>query len=197
MIQKYKDWELNESYKDIDTHEKMSHIQKWLTPEQIDWCNYHIKHKAWKVNDKGEVYSPYSLDFLRKGEMEEIPVQLSSSPNKSLNLSSTSLKNLKGCPDSVSTLDLSNCKYLESLEGSPESAEHVIIKNCPMLKTLQGGPICNEWSIDEKIAASLKAEIDLCNNHPDIFDKWIRSDEKLEEFIEKNRGKIHGRKFGL
>lgn len=195
MIQKYKDWSnLNEA---MDPHEKMAHIQKYLTPDQIDWCNYHIKHKSWRVNDKGEVYTPHALEFARKGEIVEIPVQFWMGTPKDFILSSTSVKNLKGSPKHVKHLNISFCNNLESLQGGPETAEQVIVMDCIKLKTLQGGPVAKKWSFSPEKWGRLKAEIELLENHPKLFNIWIRSDMNLKDFMHKHRGPVMGKKFGI
>jgi hypothetical protein len=194
MIQNYKDWQLNEA---MDPHEKMAHIQKYLTPDQIDWCNYHIKHKNWKVNDNGEVYTPYALEFTRKREIVEIPVQFWMKTPKDFVLSETSIKNLKGSPKHVKGLNVTFCNDLESFQGGPETADYVMVMDCLKLKTLQGGPVAEEWTFAPTTKDRLKVEIELLENHSDLFNIWVRTTEKLEDFIQKHRGKIHGKKFGL
>lgn len=204
MIQKYEDWQLNEA---MDPHEKMAHIQKWLTPDQIDWCNYHIKHKSWRVNDRGEVFgfadeiytnnTPHALEFARKLEIVEIPVQFFMETPKDFVLSGTSVKNLKGSPKHVKSLNISFCHSLESLQGGPETAGRVIVMDCLKLKTLQGGPVAGEWNFAPTTGDRLKVEIDFLENHPELFNIWIRSDMNLKDFLHKHRGPVMGKKFGI
>ena len=194
MIQKYKDWQLNEA---MDPHEKMVHIQKWLTPDQIDWCNYHIKHKSWRVNDNGEVYTPYALELMRKREIVEIPVQFWMKTPKDFILSETSIKNLKGSPKHVKGLNITSCNNLESFQGGPETAKYVVVMDCLKLKTLQGAPVTEDWSFAPTTKDRLRVEIEFLENHPELFNIWIRSDMNLKDFMHKHRGPVMGKKFGI
>jgi hypothetical protein len=213
MINNYEDWKLNEG---LDPHVRSAHIRKHLTDDQIDWCNYHIKF-GWLVNDEGEVYTKYDIDFNKKGEITEIPVQFAD--RASFNISNlVNLTSLKGCPKIVgkampgqvasnvfTLLDISGCKSLTSLQYAslPYQENHylkggtwIVARPTPQ----KSDPLPNLNPREKELF------FDAIDRGPhtiektgavDILITWLKSGTDVEEFFQKKRGYIAGKNYGL
>ncbi len=112
---------------------------KFLTQEQIDWCNKYISG-PWGVNSKGEVTVRGNLGF-KDRSFERFPVQFAP-VNGSFVCYSPKLVSLKGAPVRVrGTFDCRNCPNLVSLEGASEYVGRAFqCGHCPNLVSLKGAP---------------------------------------------------------
>jgi len=233
MIKNFKDF-LNES-------------SPQLTPQQIEWCNKHIKGE-WLVNQKGEVYTPSgNVDFKEKN-FTRFEVQFADTQGGFLCHDCPRLTSLEGAPSSVGRgFWCHNCPQLESLKGAPSSVGGDFnCYNCPRLETLQGAPSSvggsfwcedcfkltslegapssvggNFWCYNSPQLESLEGapasvggnfgchkcpqldprEVDLVENHPELFRLWLKlKTPPIEEFLDpqgKYRGALQGKKFGI
>ena len=113
---------------------------KFLTQEQIDWCDKHIDGE-WGVNGKGEVTVSKNLDF-EDNSFERFPVQFASLKGDFDCSDCPELTSLEGAPSHVGGyFDCSNCAGLVSLEGTPAHVGGDFrCENCPKLASLEGAP---------------------------------------------------------
>jgi len=218
-----------------------------LIPQQIEWCNKHIKGE-WKVNEKGEVYTPSgNVDFKEKN-FTRFEVQFADTQGdfncdycpqlETLQGAPTSvggnfwcyncpqLKSLQGAPSSVSgDFRCHDCSHLTSLEGAPTSVGgNFWCHSCPRLESLEGAPTsvgrgffcsnCHQLETLEGAPTSVGGnfycnncpqldprEVDLVENHPELFRLWLKlKTPPIEEFLDpqgKYRGAVKGKKFGI
>lgn len=108
------------------------------------------------------------------------------------------LKSLVGGPVKVpSDYDCNGCKSLVSLEGAPDSLDGAFMsKNCTGLKSLKGIPTLAEEYYMEGCTGLPLVQQKLLESSDAII-AWLDSKMSIEEYTEKFRGKIAGRKFGI
>ena len=112
---------------------------KFLTQEQIDWCDKHIEGK-WGVNEKGEVTVPLHLKF-KDRSFDRFPVQFA--PVKGdFDCSYCPIASLEGAPAHVGgTFRCDYCPNLASLEGAPVRVNgNFDCSYCPDLVSLESSP---------------------------------------------------------
>ena len=130
------------------------------------------------------------------------------------------IKSLVGGPREVKEIyNCSFCESLESLEGAPHRVGDLLLKACKALKSLEHAPETINGSLDCSYCHSLTSidgmpkfmegimDFKSCVNIPEnqlvvAYDKtlrkmWLDSGMPILEFLEKRRGSIKGRKFGL
>jgi hypothetical protein len=122
---------------------------KFLTQEQIDWCDKHIKGE-WGVNSKGEVTVSNHLFFKRKGwkiddmdrSFDRFPVQFAPTKGDFDCFSCPNLTSLEGAPEHVGgNFSCSHCPNLVSLKGAPSHVGgNFDCSNCAGLVSLEGTP---------------------------------------------------------
>ncbi len=113
---------------------------KFLTQEQIDWCDKHIKGE-WGVNAKGEVTVPMNVEF-KDVSFESFPVQFAPVKGTFDCSSCPNLTSLKGAPSHVgANFNCDGCPKLTSLEGAPSHVDgYFSCSECPSLTSLEGAP---------------------------------------------------------
>jgi hypothetical protein len=113
---------------------------KFLTQEQVDWCDKHIKGE-WGVNEKGEVTVAWDL-FFKDKSFERFPVQFAPVKGYFNCDSCHKLTSLEGAPQNVSGhFDCNDCPNLTSLEGAPQRVKgYFNCSYCPKLVSLEGAP---------------------------------------------------------
>ena len=90
-----------------------------LTPEQLEWCEKHLRRGKWKVNPRGLIDVEGSV-ILRNQDFQHLPV---------------SFGRVSG------GFDLEGCRQLLTLEGSPwEVGGYFDCQKCVSIKTLEGAP---------------------------------------------------------
>ena len=130
------------------------------------------------------------------------------------------LTSLKNAPETVrEDFNCASCVCLTSLEGAPsEVGSDFSCYSCPSLVSLKGAPkkVRNFFCYDCKSLLSLKyapyktrgiyfndspninpKEIKLYGEDEELFNKWLKSDHDVEDFIYTNRGALTGKKFGF
>jgi len=112
---------------------------RFLTQEQIDWCDKHIDGK-WGVNAKGEVTVPLYVSFKYKS-FERFPVQFAPVKGDFDCRDCPNLASLKGAPSHVGgSFSCSECPKLTSLEGAPSHVgRYFSCGECPIV-SLKGAP---------------------------------------------------------
>ena len=137
MIQNYQHWKLNEA---LDRRAKMDHVRKFLTQEQIDWCDRHIE-KAWKVDENGEVAVNKDLKLIEVDDIVLFPVQFADVDGDFNCIRASKLISLKGSPRKVEgSVTFKYCDNLTSLEGGPLEALGYHCEGMSSLRTLKGAP---------------------------------------------------------
>ncbi len=155
---------------------------KVLTQEQVDWCNAHIWQKWW-VNDDGEIEVSNNVD-IKPGDFMKFPVQFA---------------DISGC------FECHKCHLLTSLEGAPREIEGIFdCRHCASLTTLRYASIIKDSLLSVNTdyfyyegCLIPQEEIDFRLKHPDLFRDWLKSRLSFQEYLQKNKGKIIGLKFGL
>jgi hypothetical protein len=113
---------------------------KFLTQEQVDWCDKHIKGE-WSVDSKGEVTVSKNL-FFKDKSFDRFPVQFAPVKGDFSCSGCDNLVSLEGAPREVGGyFDCDYCENLTSLEGAPERVEgNFFCSYCPNLASLKGAP---------------------------------------------------------
>jgi len=217
-----------------------------LTPQQIEWCNKHIKGE-WLVNQKGEVYTPSGNVRFKEKSFTRFEVQFADTQGDFVCHDCPRLTSLQGAPSSVGRgFWCDNCPQLTSLEGAPALVGGVFDCSISSLESLRGAPqkvegnfICfkNEKlktleGAPQEVSGSFACshcfqlqslqgapssvggdfycndcprldprEVDLAENHPELFRLWLKlKTPPIEEFLDpqgKYRGALQGKKFGI
>ncbi len=112
---------------------------KFLTQEQVDWCDKHIKG-SWEVNSQGEVTVSGNLEF-KDRSFDRFPVQFANVKGD-FDCSYCELTSLKGAPREVSgNFICYSCPNLVSLGGAPTKVEGSFeCMSCFKLTSLKGAP---------------------------------------------------------
>jgi hypothetical protein len=113
---------------------------KFLTQEQIDWCNKHIRGK-WSVNEKGEVTVRKNVGFKDKS-FDRFPVQFAPVKGDFICVGCPKLISLEGAPAHVKgDFWCYDCPKLPSLEGAPAHVKGDFdCRYCDKLVSLKGAP---------------------------------------------------------
>ena len=168
---------------------------KFLTPEQIEWCNKHIEGE-WSVNDKGEVTIDGHIKFKDK-TFERFEVQFADT-NYNFDCSGcTKLTTLEGAPQKVLTFNCSGCTSLTTLQGAPQEAALFNCSGCTSLTSLQGAPQAEKYFNCVDCPKLDPEEVNLLKEDPELFKKWLASGTSFKEWKEKKRGMITGTRYGL
>jgi len=114
---------------------------KFLTQEQIDWCDKHIDGK-WGVNEKGEVTVRKKNVGFKDRSFDRFPVQFTPVKGTFDCSRCPNLVSLKGAPAHVGeSFWCRGCPKLTSLEGAPSHVGGDFnCENCPKLASLEGAP---------------------------------------------------------
>jgi len=228
-------------------NESSPQLTPQLTPQQIEWCNKHIKGE-WKVNEKGEVYTPSGNVNFKEKNFTRFEVQFADTQEDFWCHNCPQLTSLQGAPSSVGgDFNCYNCPRLETLEGAPSSVGRgFFCSNCPRLESLEGAPTSvggGFWCDNSPRLKSLEGapvsvggnfgchysprlktlegaptsvggdfrcdycpqldprEVDLVENHPELFRLWLKlKTPPIEEFLDpqgKYRGALQGKKYGI
>jgi hypothetical protein len=112
--------------------------------------------------------------------------------------SNPGLKNLIGSPETVKgSFNCNVCINLVSLEGAPKSVgADFDCRTCPELVTLAGAPIKRGFIYCDGCPKLPKEEVELSKDK-ELFSMWLESKLPIKEFLEKKRGTIHGKKYGI
>lgn len=113
------------------------------------------------------------------------------------------VKDLKGSSQEVTEVfNCSNNEYLSSFEGAPSKVNIFYASYCPMITTLFGAPIAESYFIDNdrrkegNITHPQEVEW-IKSENTEMIHLWLKSGMKIEEFLEKKKGMITGKKYGL
>jgi len=124
----------------------------------------------------------------------------------SCDIHKTAIKNLIGMPSDVKWMI--NCEdnlMLESLEGCSQTKisnnvdilEYFIAINCPRLKTIFGAPLSEIYKVDtENISNPIERKW-LEEKDLEMIHLWLSSKLPIDEFLEKKKGLLSAKKFGL
>jgi hypothetical protein len=113
---------------------------KFLTQEQVDWCNRHIEGE-WGVNVKGEVTVTKNLSF-KDTSFERFPVKFAPVKGNFNCSECPKLTSLEGAPSHVGGhFSCDNCPNLVSLKGAPAHVHKSFsCSHCPKLTSLEAAP---------------------------------------------------------
>lgn len=131
---------------------------------------------GWTVNTDGSVDVRGHINISDRN-MEELPVRFGKVTGDFRFFQCFKLENLKGCPSEVGlSFNLDHSPELRSLEGVPKKiGEDCEIKRCP----------------------SLPRDLVEILNDEKLRKIWMKSNVSLEQFSQKYRGVLKGRKMGL
>jgi hypothetical protein len=212
--------------KNFDDFSKVNESNIVLTKEQVDWLNSCIKNGhfsgSWRLNAEGQV--DVNKDFICENsditdfkgiEFGEIKgtfdcrncknlISLKGAPRivgrNFLCYGCHKLTSLIGAPDVVgNNFDCSRCDNLISLTGAPiQVGLHFLCYECPELISFRGGPyIFNGTYVYHEISSKIsKEELKLADDK-EIFKLWLKSGLPVKDFLEKKKGMLQGRKYGI
>ena len=117
----------------------------------------------------------------------------------------TSIKNLTGMPSEViDTLICDHNPLLESFEGCFQTkVSHGGIlyefsaRSCPKIKTIFGAPLSENYTIDTENIVNLVERKWIEEKNLEMIHLWLSSKLPIEEFLEKKKGLLSAKKFGL
>ena len=108
-----------------------------------------------------------------------------------------SLTSLEGASQIVKrSFFCDNNPNLISLEGGPrEVGGTFCCTDNPKLKSLKGAPQAEIYEFDRETIDS--REVELHDYDIELFKKWLTSEMSIGDFLQKRRGQMTGKKFGI
>jgi hypothetical protein len=193
-----------------------------LTEEQIAWLNK-ICDNNWSLNAKGQVDITGSFDCAAENLTDFKGIQFGIVNGSFYCEGNKDLKSLKGAPivvngsfhcdkTGITTLEYAprkvranvyfdKCKNLVSLIGSMEEAgDNFNCYGCHNLKSFIGAPIAKNYHYhDCPLIPEKEIQIADMEENPNkiMFKMWLESKLPIEEFWEKKKGTIRGKKYGI
>jgi hypothetical protein len=178
-----------------------------LTKEQMAWLDACTKDlsspfvkSTWKLNVLGQV--DVSADFNCGNDLDLTDfkgVQFGTVFGSFYCFNCENLKSLVGSPRKVKySFNCRSCNSLKSLAGAPDDVKGLFVcDNCPDLESLAGAPLKMSLLISCGDCPKLpQEEVELAKDQ-ELFKMWLESKLPVKEFLEKKRGTIQGRKYGI
>lgn len=172
-------------------------VETQLTEAQIDYLN-NVCHKGnWKVNSEGKVDVNGNVSMDRT-KWEEIPVKFGKITGSFWCQHCNHLKSLEGSPEEVGEhYNCMYCKKLKSFKGSPRKIGGAFeARYCSLVKSLVGAPteVKKEFLVTGCPIPAAEKEI---SEDKKLRELWLNSGMSIEEFTQKHRGEIKGKKFNF
>jgi hypothetical protein len=207
-IKNFKDFTINESKE-----------ERLLTTKQIEWLN-HCTQGTWKFNSKRQVDITGSFNCSRQNLTDFLGIEFGTVTRSFGCQKNKKLTSLKGSPTSagdfycyetgITSLEgapvkvdqdfyCDNCPDLITLKGTLEEVGGQFnCYNCPKLSTLMGAPYkvgSYMFLLDDH--DHILPENEIYIDELGLMSQWLESKLSAEDFLEKKRGSIQGKKYGL